>query len=137
MQEGQLLYATETLITHQCCSCQCFYAIPKQLDEKARSNSEIEFYCPHGHPQVYRKSETTRLKEKIEKLEFEVQRKQDYIQEKNRQIEQLGYSLRAQKAAKTKIINRVKNGVCPCCNRTFLNLQNHFKTMHPELLETK
>jgi rubrerythrin len=26
---------------------------------------------------------------------------------------------------------RVKNGVCPCCNRTFQNLMAHMKTKHP------
>ncbi len=29
-------------------------------------------------------------------------------------------------------LKRVNKGVCPCCNRTFVNLANHMKTTHPE-----
>jgi hypothetical protein len=39
---------------------------------------------------------------------------------------------RAEKAAKTKIKNRVAKGVCPCCNRTFQNLADHMKSKHPD-----
>lgn len=30
---------------------------------------------------------------------------------------------------------RVARGVCPCCNRSFENLQRHMKTKHKELLK--
>jgi len=39
---------------------------------------------------------------------------------------------RAEKAAKTRIKNRIGNGVCPCCNRTFKDLASHMKCKHPE-----
>ena len=32
-----------------------------------------------------------------------------------------------------KQLKRVHNGVCPCCNRSFQNLQKHMKTKHPEI----
>lgn len=38
---------------------------------------------------------------------------------------------RAEKAAKTRLKNRAKAGVCPCCNRTFKQLAAHMKTQHP------
>lgn len=133
MYEGQTLTTEETLIIHQCCSCQCFFAISSRLDERARATG-IEFYCPSGHSQVYRKSENTKLKEDVQRLEREKMNLSNIVEQKNHAITQLGYSVRAQKAAKTKIMNRVKNGVCPCCNRTFTNLQGHFKSKHPELL---
>lgn len=28
--------------------------------------------------------------------------------------------------------NRVANGVCPCCNRHFENLERHMKGQHPD-----
>lgn len=31
-----------------------------------------------------------------------------------------------------RIRDRVKNGVCPCCNRTFGNLANHMRTQHKD-----
>lgn len=35
-------------------------------------------------------------------------------------------------ATKTRIKNRVKNGVCPCCNRTFENLARHMQAKHSD-----
>lgn len=31
-----------------------------------------------------------------------------------------------------RLQKRIEKGVCPCCNRTFLNLQKHMATKHPE-----
>lgn len=31
-----------------------------------------------------------------------------------------------------KMRGRIKNGVCPCCNRTFQNLLSHMRTEHPD-----
>lgn len=129
----QTLTTSETLVVEQCCKCMCYFAMPKDLWERAKQ-SEREFFCPNGHGQVYTKTENSKLKAQIQQLENDAIRRKQYIDEQNNTIEQLGYSLRAQKAAKTKIMNRVKNGVCPCCNRTFKDLQSHFKTKHPELL---
>jgi hypothetical protein len=46
---------------------------------------------------------------------------------------------RSEKAAKTRIKNRIKHGVCPCCTRTFANLAAHMKNKHPDYVkeETK
>jgi hypothetical protein len=32
----------------------------------------------------------------------------------------------------TRIKNRVKNGVCICCNRSFSDLHQHMLTKHPD-----
>ena len=40
--------------------------------------------------------------------------------------------LSAQKGVTTKIKNRIGNGVCPCCNRTFKNLARHMQGQHPD-----
>lgn len=34
-----------------------------------------------------------------------------------------------------KLRKRVSRGVCPCCTRSFVNLQRHMKTKHPEQLK--
>jgi negative regulator of replication initiation len=39
---------------------------------------------------------------------------------------------RAEKAAKTKIKQRVAHGVCPCCTRSFSDLKRHMTTKHPD-----
>jgi len=40
-------------------------------------------------------------------------------------------------AARSKLeqqLKRVKSGVCPCCKRSFAQLQRHMKTKHPGFL---
>lgn len=133
LQQGSVIHTNETLVVEQCCNCSCWFAMPKDFRDRCLDVGGT-FYCPHGHPQSFTTPRNKALKDQVERLEKDYQRAKDYIQEKNNQIQQLGYSVRALKAAKTKIINRVKNGVCPCCNRTFIDLQKHFKSKHPELL---
>jgi len=44
--------------------------------------------------------------------------------------------LSAQKGVTTRIKNRVANGVCPCCKRSFTDLRRHMETKHPKYAET-
>ena len=39
---------------------------------------------------------------------------------------------RGEKAAKTRIKNRIANGVCPCCHPSFRDLHRHMKNKHPD-----
>jgi len=39
--------------------------------------------------------------------------------------------------AAKQLRKRVKNGVCPCCTRSFENLREHIKTKHPEYEKAK
>jgi len=118
------------------CSCGAIYGISEDRYNYCLDTG-THWYCPNGCRRVFKKPRNSELKEQIEKLERRNNLKDEVIASKNNQIAQLNYSVRAQKAAKTKILNRVKNGVCPCCNRQFKDLQNHFKSKHPELLEIK
>lgn len=45
--------------------------------------------------------------------------------------------LEVRKGLLTRMKNRVGNGVCPCCNRHFKNLQGHMKTKHPEFKDSE
>lgn len=123
-----------TLIVETCVNCGTPFGLDRDLYNKLRE-SHGTFYCPKGHSQYYSaKSETEKLKDEISQQNQRLERLNNYITEKNQTIHSLTYSNRSLKAAKTKILNRVKNGVCPCCNRTFKNLQAHFKTVHPEIV---
>lgn len=125
---------TVQLHSMECGECGSVFAMSEDFYERCKEKG-LTFYCPRGHARVFTKSENSKLREEINNLENRLINAQNYITEKNHRIEQLRYSIRAEKAAKTKILNRVKNGVCPCCNRSFSNLQNHFKIKHPELLQ--
>jgi len=125
------------LVIENCCNCGMAFGLDRDFYNK-RAEDHKTFFCPKGHEQHYiGKREVDKLKEQVQQLETNLQYSHNIRNELRNQVQQLNYSVRAQKAAKTKILNRVKNGVCPCCNRTFQDLQSHFKTKHPELLKLK
>lgn len=117
-----------------CGGCGVVYGLDVEFYNKKKED-HTGFNCPNGCSRYFSgESDKDKLQREISSLQNRISIHQNIINNKNHQIQQLNYSVRAQKAAKTKILNRVKNGVCPCCNRTFKDLQNHFKTKHPELI---
>lgn len=91
-------------VTH-CKSCQVVVVMPSSM-MRARREDRKTFFCLNGHSLSFR-GET--------------------------EAEKLTKQLASEREAKvTRIKNRVGNGVCPCCNRTFQNLQRHMHTKHPE-----
>jgi len=115
------IYTTIKFEAQTCISCGVKFCIPKELDDKLRQNHK-SFYCPNGHSQCY-VGET-----EAEKLRKELKRKEQEV------ADQVQAKLKAQAAlniAEGKL-KRVSKGVCPCCNRSFSDLQRHMKTKHPE-----
>lgn len=126
-----------TLIIQTCYTCGMAFGLDREFNDR-RLKDHKNFCCPDGHQQHYiGETAEQRLQKQIQSLETHLTYVRTRGDELRSQVTQLNYSIRAQKAAKTKILNRVKNGVCPCCNRTFQDLQNHFKSKHPELLSDK
>lgn len=116
-----------TLITESCYKCKAPFAMSNSLYEAAlAAKAGIKFYCPNGHQQHYIEGETEETK-----LRRERDRLQQRLAEKDDTIATLEKSNAATRGVVTRIKNRVSNGVCPCCNRTFSNLHNHMKNKHP------
>ncbi|MCG3134236.1 MAG: hypothetical protein HMLKMBBP_01528 [Planctomycetes bacterium] len=116
-----------------CGRCGGTYAI----NERRRAQCQEEgngWACPYCECKwgYYGTNENARLKKELER---ERKRKEWAEQEALRQREQriaAEHRERAQKAAKTRIKNRVGHGVCPCCTRTFDNLARHMASKHPD-----
>ena len=112
-------------VTEECCSCGIPFAMTKDF-QKRRLDDRKNFYCPSGHEQHYvGKTEAQKLREKLEIEQRRAANERAKSAELRRQRDQLGKSYGMMR-------ERVKNGVCPCCNRTFQNLLNHMKTKHPD-----
>jgi len=131
---------TGTLAIIECCNCHTHFGITQAM-KTALVETANTFYCPAGHPQHFTESEATRLKRQIsqltarnDQLDAAVQRERERTAAAYKREERQRRCTIAQKAAKTRLKNRVMNGVCPCCNRSFLNLQRHMKTQHPEAI---
>lgn len=136
------LTATTTLVTEECCKCHILFAIPKALQDNLlewRGPNGREFFCPNGHAQHYiGETEAQRLKRELDEAKARierVERQKLYLNQCADQdqaaIRDLSNQVRGQKAAKTKLLRRITNGVCPCCQRSFADVQRHMSTKHP------
>lgn len=130
MSNAYNLFGQPILVSETCCNCGVPFGLHKETYDQRKRDGK-NFHCPNGHQQHYTETEETKLKRELEK---EKQRRQwaensrDIAQKDARRSER---KARAYKGVTTKIKNRVKNGVCPCCNRTFQNVMRHMKTKHP------
>lgn len=112
------------LIKEECCFCGVIFGI-EQNHQKELLKTHQDFYCPNGHKQHYiAETEAERLKR-----ELTIERQQH--DQTKAELEHTKYQRRANKGVLTKLKARVKNGVCPCCNRSFTDLNRHMKTKHP------
>jgi len=91
-----------------------------------RLNDKGRFFCPNGHGQHFvGKTEAERLQEQLAK-------ERSRVAFYKRESESQKRSRAAIKGQLTKTRNRIANGVCPCCNRSFADLQRHMSTKHPD-----
>jgi len=118
-----------TLVQENCCVCGIVFGIPKRVLE-TRKQDGTEFYCPNGHQLVYQ--ETT-----VQKLEKQLNKTREQLRREEVARESAENRLRTTKGVVTKLKKRIANGVCPCCNRHFDNLQGHMETKHPDFVETE
>ena len=127
---GFALQADVKLTTIDCGSCGGTYAI----NERYRAQKYEEggcWNCPYCQTSWgFAGSEIYKLKEK---LRHEAKRR-EWVE---RDLKDTENRLRAQKAAKTRLKNRIAAGVCPCCNRSFVNLARHMNTKHPDYAKEK
>ncbi len=118
-----------------CCECKSEMWIPDALYEAARHDSKIWFHCAYGHNQHYPKSprQTAEdaLRQERDRLAQSIAGKDDEINWQRGRVEATERRLNATNGVVTRIKNRVGHGVCPCCNRTFTDLQRHMHSKHP------
>jgi len=116
-----------SLATVICPSCWIEYAIPEGLERKAREVKDRKsIYCPNGHSWHY-----TGERE----VDIERRKRQQLEQANARLHEEAQKAIRDRNAAQRDLKRhrtRTKAGLCPCCNRSFVNMQRHMATKHPD-----
>lgn len=117
-----------------CYRCKSEIVLPDELYHAAKRSPRISFWCPFGHEQHFVEGETDeqKLRRERDRLAQRIAEKDDEIAFQKTQREATERRLSAARGQVTKIKNRVGNGVCPCCNRTFGNLQTHMHKQHPD-----
>lgn len=107
-------------------------------EHKFLVQSGKDFFCIHGHKQHYKpgKSDLQKAQEELENIRREKNRaiqNAAYWRERTNQAEETGKrTAAALRGTVTKLKNRAAAGLCPCCNRSFVNVARHMKTKHPK-----
>lgn len=123
---GQVVVLSQPFVTVNCGECGGVYAIGERFHQQCREMSR-SWTCPYcGIGWGFGgETEAQRLKKQ---LEVERERRERALADANHER----HRANALKGHLTRLRNRVGNGVCPCCNRTFQNLARHIKKKHPE-----
>jgi hypothetical protein len=128
--------ADETIIIHgqrhtieQCGTCGVYYTVPEFVNQNHRRLGGYSF-CPNGHQWGWR-SGTERAEQEA------IRQERDRLkQDAARLEEEIAAEKQRTKDAEKKYLQarrRAVAGVCPCCNRTFQNMQKHMLTKHPNV----
>lgn len=114
-----------------CSQCKEPFMLHPETEATLRRSSQW-FHCPWGHRQYFPQgqSETDKLRQERDRLKQNQAYLEDRIRAETERRELIQRQARAFKGQVTKLKNRAANGVCPCCNRTFANLQRHMATKH-------
>lgn len=123
---------TGNLVTTDCW-CGMTYAIPQTLFDYVKrqhddGRAQTSIYCPLGHTWSFAgKGEAEKQRARAERLERQLASREEDLR-----AERISHS--ATRGALTKAKNRAARGVCPCCHRSFVNVQRHVASKHPELV---
>jgi hypothetical protein len=116
-----------------CGVCGVIHFMPQVLEDECRmEGSKKAWTCPSGHERVYRDSDADKLRRERDLMKQQLAQKDDEIASRKREKEQEERQAAAAKGQVTRLKNRAKAGMCPCCNRHFVNLERHMNTKHPD-----
>ena len=116
------------LQTLVCGTCGVLHAIPQAMHEALQREGGY-WTCPNGHSRGYGKGTIAAERDRLRKeLAAETERKSAALARANTAERQRDKLQRAAKLA----ARRASAGVCPCCQRTFVQLARHMKCKHPE-----
>lgn len=119
----QFTYVFEAACT--CASCGILVVMTSDVQARLRRSHDT-FYCLNGHKQ-YWPGESD-----IEEAQRELREEQ---LRRERAEKATKTARKAEAIARGKMRaqgERIANGVCPCCNRSFQNLHRHMQTKHPK-----
>lgn len=118
-----------------CPDCKEKFALNDSTEAVLRKSRQT-FHCPWGHQMSFRAGPR---EEDLLRKALETQKQQnamiaDDARRARERAEQAERRASAARGQVTRLKNRAAAGVCPCCNRTFANLQRHMAGKHPTFL---
>lgn len=124
---------TETLVTKNCPACGIFYGIPKSFND-SKYNNGGSWCCPNGHPLVFTKTEVDQLKTELANAKASRDSERSLRVRAQNEADHFRKSRDGMKGQLTLVKKRLANGICPCCNRYFVELHHHMTTQHSDFL---
>lgn len=128
---------TTTLVTHACCTCGVPFAMPADLERRAREDSDVWFWCCNGHQAHYADDELARTKRMLSTARERARMAEAQNTHLRDQRQAAQRSAAAYKGQLTRVRKRIGNGVCPCCHRQFRQVTAHMERMHPGYADAK
>lgn len=131
---GERFAGYTDLTTMICPDCGVLYAIPERMRSYAEERGGFRemWFCPNGHELGYGDDKLDRERQRAERAERAAARERALRDQAEQEARvQKGRATRF-KNDRDRIKQRIAEGVCPCCNRTFKNVQRHMRTQHPE-----
>ncbi len=125
---------TVELVHMTCGECGSHFAIDQIKYDRCKKTGE-GWHCPNGHSRKFTTTENSELKDRITQLQNDNTYLRHAKDNLHTELTQQKHVTRTYKGQVTKIKKRVHNGVCPCCNRTFTDLQRHMSTKHPDFVK--
>jgi len=120
----------ERHIVNQCGTCAVWHTIPEVMYNTFRAEGGF-WSCPNGHQRGWSKGtdeiERENIRNERDRLKQDAARMADEIAAQQRRAEEAERKV-------LQIKRRAAAGVCPCCNRTFLNIQRHMKSKHANVI---
>lgn len=118
---------------HTCGGCGVTWGLARSFVEQRRADGKT-WYCPNGHHWHFTLGKSTA--EKLREEREETARLRARLDQERAHARALKGVVTKTKKRLVATEQRVANGVCPCCNRSFKQLQRHMKAKHPDYIET-
>lgn len=120
----------ERHVVTQCASCAVWHTVPEVVWDCQRAEGGFHS-CPNGHQRGWSKGtdeiERENIRRERDRLKQDAGRLNDELAAQRKRAEDA-------ERVNRKLKTRAAAGVCPCCNRTFLNMQRHMRSKHPNVV---
>lgn len=125
----EIIVGNVIFVFSECITCGCSYAVPKTMWDKQKRDGGFH-HCPSGHEQGWSKqeSETEKLRRERDRLKQDIARVED---EKREAVALANVKMENAEREMRKLKRRTAAGTCPCCQRTFSNMNIHMRKQHP------
>jgi RNase P subunit RPR2 len=116
--------------SYACANCGVLFSMTADFVRRRREDHS-RFFCPAGHGQTFTgENEKERLQREVNALRQDSARLEEWAAAEQRRAAIAEADAKLARKEKARIEKRVQSGVCPDCNRSFVNVARHMTTKH-------